>query len=130
VAMEERFLDAIKAASLEFNLPWQLGAAIALTENSFSANQREGMDGEIGFMQVRPIAMQDTSVFATVNSSLLDKARAGIAYIAWLHNQNRDPYWIFAAYNAGPTGAARGHGASYASRALAHYYSLGGSEIV
>lgn len=79
-----------------------------------------GAAGEIGIMQVTPIAMQDTGWYINTGSSLEEQAVAGVAYMAWLKDNYPDKsvFWRIRAYNAGAGGANRGVGQNYLYKVL------------
>jgi len=81
---------------------------------------RVGPDGEIGIMQVTPVAQQQTGYFLDTDSSLADQANAGVAYFTWLRVQHpdRSVFWAVRAYNVGPAGANAGRGIDYLRKVL------------
>lgn len=109
----ERFGHDIQAASQIYNVPADLIAAVILAESGGKIDAI-GPSGEIGLMQLTPIAIEEVNRQYGSTYTILDMynpvfaIRAGTMYLRILYDQFHDWQKVIAAYNAGSGAVYRG----------------------
>ena len=72
---------ALRDVAGDVGVPYELLRAIAWVESKFIDTKTIGFAGEVGIMQVTPIAMRDVGRTITVNSSLYDQVFVGAQFL-------------------------------------------------
>lgn len=120
--------EQIAAEAAAQGIPTSIALAVAKTESNFNQGAR-GTSGEVGIFQLMPKTAQGLGVDPADESQNI---QGGITYLRQLYNQFGDWFKALAAYNAGPTGASKGYGQTYATNVLstAQVYGMTASDDI
>jgi soluble lytic murein transglycosylase-like protein len=113
---DPKVLAAVARCAHDQGIDVEVAQAICLVESGARLVNQIGAAGEIGVMQVTPVAAKQIGMKLTTACPLNNQVIAGIKYLHWLaeqHSQADNLPWIIRAYNVGPTGANEGRGSSY-----------------
>ena len=113
------YVDFIMEASARYDVPASIIASMIRQESNFNEDARGG-DGEIGLMQLKPVAMQDLKEIKGEQWNRYDPRQNVLAGTSFLALQKRrwtnqgDGTWFNAirAYNGGFAGTVRSRGLS------------------
>lgn len=111
--------ESVRRFCMVYGVEPTIAFAICGAETNYRDPHTVGSSGEIGIMQVTPVAMQQVGCFIDLNSGLDDQIEAGCAFLGWLVNEFGSDYaMVIRAYNVGVAGARSGHGELYLTRVL------------